>query len=358
MSSPDLGSNWWLRPVPELLDELSTSGAGLTHAEVRSRLSSYGPNEFRDRPTRSPLIEFLRRFRNPLVLILIAASVISALTGEVASFLIIIVMVLMSVVLDFVQEYRAGQAAQRLRQSVQIHAKVVRDGVTREVPVSQVVPGDVALLASGSLVPADGRLLEARDLFVNQALLTGESFPVEKRAEELTDRPPDLEHATNALFMGTSVISGTARLLVCRTGSATAIGEIAHTLNLDPPPTAFELGTRRFGMLIMRLTVLMVLFVLMVNTMTHKPLLESFLFAIALAVGLTPELLPMVVSVTLGARSAAHGGEARDRQAACGHPEPGFHGRAVHRQDRHAYRSEDQPRAARRHLGQRQRACS
>ena len=244
-------------------------------------------------------MEFLRRFRNPLVLILIAASVISALTGEVASFLIIIVMVLMSVILDFVQEYRAGRAAQRLRQSVQIRAKVVRDGVTKEVPVSQVVPGDVALLASGSLVPADGRLLDARDLFVNQALLTGESFPVEKRPEELTDRRADLEHATNALFMGTSVVSGTARLLVCRTGSATAIGEIAHTLNLDPPPTAFEVGTRRFGMLIMRLTVLMVLFVVMVNTLTHKPLLESFLFAIALAVGLTPELLPMVVSVTL-----------------------------------------------------------
>jgi Mg2+-importing ATPase len=122
---------------------------------------------------------------------------------------------------------------------------------------------------------------------------------VEKRAGELTDRQASLEGATNALFMGTSVVSGTARLLVCRTGTATAIGEIAHTLNLDPPPTAFELGTRRFGMLIMRLTVLMVLFVLMVNTLTHKPLLDSFLFAIALAVGLTPELLPMVVSVTL-----------------------------------------------------------
>ncbi len=358
MSTPHLGSNWWLRPVPELLDELSTSGAGLTHAEVRSRLSSYGPNEFRDRPTRSLLVQFLRRFRNPLVLILVAASVISALTGEMASFLIIIVMVLMSVVLDFVQEYRAGRAAQRLRQSVQIRAKVVRDGVTKEVPVSQVVPGDVALLASGSLVPADGRLLDARDLFINQALLTGESFPVEKRAEELTDRPPDLERATNALFMGTSVVSGTARLLVCRTGSATAIAEIADALNLDPPPTAFELGTRRFGMLIMRLTVLMVLFVLMVNTLTHKPLLESFLFALALAVGLTPELLPMVVSVTLARGALRMAEQARDRQTACSHPESRLDGRAMHRQDRHAHGGEDQPRAPRRHLGQRQRACA
>ena len=286
-------------PLPALLDVLGASGEGLTDTEARARLKRYGPNEFRDRPQRTLVVEFLRRFRNPLVLILIAASVISALTGEMASFVIIIVMVLLSVTLDFVQEYRAGQAAQRLRQSVQIRAIVVRNGETQEVPVAQVVPGDVALLAAGSLVPADGRLLEARDLFVNQALLTGESFPVEKRADELVDRRADLQGATNALFMGTSVVSGTARLLVCRTGRATAIGEIAHTLNLEPPPTAFELGTRRFGMLIMRLTVLMVLFVLMVNTATHKPLLESFLFAIALAVGLTPELLPMVISVTL-----------------------------------------------------------
>ncbi len=299
VNSADHGSAWWLRSLPTLLAELGVTDSGLTHAEARARLKRYGLNQFRDRPERSLLVQFLRRFRNPLVLILIAASVVSAFTGEVASFAIIIVMVLLSVTLDFVQEYRAGRAAQRLRQSVQLHASVLRDGAAKDVAVTQVVPGDVVLLAAGGLVPADGRLLEARDLHVNQALLTGEPFPVEKHAEELANRQADLEGATNALFMGTSVVSGTARLLVYRTGNATAIGEIAHTLNIDPPPTAFELGTRRFGMLIMRLTVLMVLFVLMVNTVTNKPLLESFLFAIALAVGLTPELLPMVVSVTL-----------------------------------------------------------
>ena len=299
MNSADHSSAWWLQPLPALLAELCVSNLGLTHTEARARLKRYGLNQFRDRPERSLLLQFLRRFRNPLVLILIAASVVSAFTGEVASFVIIIVMVLLSVTLDFVQEFRAGRAAQRLRQSVQLRASVLRDGVAKDVPVAQVVPGDVVLLAAGGLVPADGRLLEARDLHVNQALLTGEAFPVEKCAEELADRHADLECATDALFMGTSVVSGTARLLVYRTGNATAIGEIAHTLNIDPPPTAFELGTRRFGMLIMRLTVLMVLFVLMVNTVTNKPLLESFLFAIALAVGLTPELLPMVISVTL-----------------------------------------------------------
>jgi Mg2+-importing ATPase len=300
--NPNAGTNvstWWQTPLAGILAELGAPATGLSSAEARARLKRYGRNELGDRPERSLLFQFLRRFRNPLVLILIVASVVSALTGEVASFAIIVLMVLLSVILDFVQEYRAGHAALKLRQSVQIRTSVMRDGATKNVPAAQVVPGDVVLLAAGSLVPADGRLLEARDLFVNQALLTGESFPVEKTREELTDRQADLAGATNSLFMGTSVISGRGRLLVYRTGSATALGEIAHTVILEPPPTAFELGTRRFGMLIMRVTVLMVLFVLMVNIVMHKPMLESFLFAIALAVGLTPELLPMVISVTL-----------------------------------------------------------
>jgi Mg2+-importing ATPase len=176
---------------------------------------------------------------------------------------------------------------------------VLRDGKPLEIMVSQVVPGDVVLLSAGDLIPADGRVLEARDFFVKQALLTGESYPVEKKPGVLPDAATDLQEATNAVFMGTSVISGSARMLVVKTGASTAIGEIADSISLPSTPTSFEVGTRRFGMLIMRLTVLMVMFVLLVNTMFHKPWLESFLFAVALAVGLTPELLPMVVSVTL-----------------------------------------------------------
>ncbi len=293
------GAAWWLQPARARDSEPGARNDGLTQAEARSRLKQYGPNQIPDRAESSLLVQFLRRFRNPLILILIVASGVSAVTGEVASFAIIIAMVLLSVTLDFFQEYRAGQAALHLRQSVQVHATVFRAGAAKEVPIAQVVPGDVVLLGAGSLVPADGLLLEARHLHVNQAILTGEPFPVEKHAEAPSGTQADLSSATNALFMGTSVVSGTARLLVVHTAGATAIGEIARTLNLTPAPTAFELGTRRFGMLIMRLTVLMVLFVLLVNTVTHKPLLESFLFAIALAVGLTPELLPMVISVTL-----------------------------------------------------------
>ena len=290
---------WWLKSPQALASELDAGNAGLSHAEARARLARYGPNTLALHPERSLVVEFLHRFRNPLVLILIAASVVSALTGQVASFVIITLLVLFSVTLDFVQEYRAGRAAERLRRSVQVHARVLRDGAEKDIPATRVVPGDVALLAAGDLVPADGILLEARDLHANQALLTGEPFPVDKAAGALGLESAELSAASNALFMGTSVVSGTARLLIYRTGAATAIGQIARSLSLEPPPTSFETGIRRFGMLIMRLTVLMVLFVLMVNVALHRPLLESFLFAVALAVGLTPELLPMVVSVTL-----------------------------------------------------------
>ena len=168
-----------------------------------------------------------------------------------------------------------------------------------EIPIAQLVPGDVVLLAAGDLIPADCRLLEAKDFFINQSLLTGESYPVEKHARELPAPVDDLNQADNAVFMGTSVISGMARAMVCRTGADTAVGDIADSLAVKPPPTAFELGTQSFGMLIMRLTFMLVLFVFLINAFFHRPLLDSFLFAIALAVGLTPELLPMVVTVTL-----------------------------------------------------------
>jgi Mg2+-importing ATPase len=205
---------------------------------------------------------------------------------------------MMSVTLDFVQEHRAGQAAERLRRSVALRVSALRDGRAREVPAEQVVPGDVVLLAAGDLVPADGRVLEARDLFVNQALLTGEPYPVEKHPGDLT-QPAGLDGAANAVYAGTSVISGSAQVVVCRTGVATVLGEISESLAARTPPTAFERGTRQFGLLVMRLTLLLVLFVLLVNALFHRPLVESFLFAVALAVGLTPEMLPMVVSVTL-----------------------------------------------------------
>ncbi|ARO87507.1 magnesium-translocating P-type ATPase [Nitrosospira lacus] len=290
---------WWLEPLPTETVALATARMGLSVTEAKARLTRFGPNLFRERREKSLLLQYLGRFKNPLVIILLIASAVSAFTGEVTNFLIISFIVLLSITLDFVQEYRANASAEKLRQSVSVRTTVLRDGNPMEVTVTEIVPGDVVLLAAGDLIPADGSVLEAHDFFVKQALLTGEFYPVEKRPGMLPDTATDLQEATNAVFMGTSVISGSARVLVVKTGADTAIGEISDSVSRPSEPTSFELGTRRFGILIMRLTILMVMFVLLVNAFFHKPWLESFLFAVALAVGLTPELLPMVVSVTL-----------------------------------------------------------
>lgn len=287
-------SPWWLQTQPE-----AALPTGLTQAEAGARLQANGPNRIEAKSARPLWWQFLTRFRNPLVLILLLASAISVAVGEISNFVTITLMVVMSVTLDFVQEHRANQAAEKLRESVALRATVLRDGVPSAVPVSELVVGDVVSLSAGDRVPADGRIVQARDFFVNQALLTGESYPVEKKPGDLPAQALELQQATNAAFMGTSVISGSAQMQVMATGAKTALGDIAHTILHDPAPTAFEVGTHRFGLLILRITALLVLFVLMVNVVMHRPLLDSFLFALALAVGLTPELLPMVISVTL-----------------------------------------------------------
>ncbi len=290
---------WWLNVLTEPKATLSTDDAGLTNTEARARLAKFGANIFRSHQDIPLWMQFLSRFKNPLVILLLVASAISAFTGEMTNFVIISVMVLFSVTLDFVQEHRASTAAESLKKTVSVRARVIREGKSIEVSVTDVVPGDLVVLSAGDMVPADGMVLEAHDLFVKQALLTGESYPVEKHPGLLSTAANDLQEATNAVFMGTTVISGSARMRVVKTGTGTAIGAIADSLTHQSPPTAFEIGTHRFGLLIMRLTILLVLFVLLVNAFMHKPWLESFLFAVALAVGLTPELLPMVVSVTL-----------------------------------------------------------
>jgi len=289
---------FWQIPIAVLQEQLKSATDGLSSPDASGRLTRFGPNIIHGERKRALFLQFLTKFRNPLVIILLAASAISAFTGDDTSFFIIGTIVLMSVTLDFVQEYRAGQAAERLRQSVTVRVQVLRDGKPSEIPMADLVPGDVVHLSAGDLVPGDGRVLEARDFFVNQALLTGEPYPVEKSPGELVETG-DMVAAGNGVFLGTSVISGAASVLICRTGQNTALGEIADSLIAKAPPTSFEQGTQRFGILIMRMTVMLVLFVLLVNAFFHRPWLESFLFAMALAVGLTPELLPMIVSVTL-----------------------------------------------------------
>ena len=293
----------WKDPPQRLLARLVSSPEGLSATEADSRLAIFGPNDAAT-VRRSPLwLQFLIRFRSPLVIILLVASALSAATGDVASFLIIASIVTLSITLDFVQEVRAQNAVEALRRSVAVQSTVRRDGTSVSLPIDRLVPGDIVELIAGDLVPADSRLLESRDLFVNQALLTGESYPAEKLCSEAPLSAESPAGASNAVFAGTSVISGTATILVCRTGAGTVLGNLATTLSEKPPATDFAVGIRRFGMLIMRFTVLMVLFVLVVNISFHRPVLESLMFALALAVGLTPELLPMIVTVTL-ARAA------------------------------------------------------
>lgn len=302
-------SEFWNVPLQHVLQSLATSPKGLSASEAERRLRRYGSNDAL-RQRRDPLwLRFLSRFFNPLILILLFAGALSAVTGDAGSFVIVFVIILLSVAIDFAQAVRAENAVDALRSLVALRTTVRRDDVEFALPIEQLVPGDVLHLAAGDVVPADCRLLEARDLFVNQSQLTGEPFPVEKRPGDLLAPTPTPAAAVNTVFMGTSVITGSATALVCRTGRNTALGGLAHALAAQRPRDSFETGIRRFGFLMLRLTIFLVLFVLAVNVLFQRPWLESLMFAVALAVGLTPELLPMVVTVTLagGARRlAAH----------------------------------------------------
>jgi Mg2+-importing ATPase len=288
---------FWGVPEAELHARLGTSATGLPTAEAARRLREVGPNEIAARRRGWAVTRLFSKLKNPLVLILLVASVVSSASGDIASTVIIGVVIVTSVLLDFVQEERAARTAEALRQSVALRTRVVRDGRDQTLPAAELVPGDLVRLAAGNLVPADGRVVEARDFFVNQAHLTGEPYPVEKRPGiSAATQPADAE---NAVFLGSAVVSGAGSMLVCRTGAATELGGIAGALQRIERPTAFEQGIHAFGMLITRVTMVLVAAVLLVLALTGRPMLESVMFAVALAVGLTPELLPMIITVTL-----------------------------------------------------------
>jgi P-type Mg2+ transporter len=291
--------DFWKQPTAELFAELASSNDGLASREAQLRLLRYGSNDATAPKRASAWLRFIRRFANPLVLVLLLASALSAATGDVASFIIVVAIVLLSVLLDFVQESRAQSSVDALREQVALRADVRRDGAETSLPVAQLVPGDAVRLAAGDLVPADGVLLTSRDFFVNQALLTGESYPVEKHAADRGDPVAEISDAGNVALTGTSVVSGSATLLACRTGRQTMLGKLADTLIAKPPPTAFEIGLRRFSMLILRITLVLVLLVMAESMAFHRPWIDSLVFALALAVGLTPALLPMIMTITL-----------------------------------------------------------
>ncbi|HKB55657.1 MAG TPA: magnesium-translocating P-type ATPase [Ramlibacter sp.] len=289
---------YWSLPADALMAELNSAAGGLSSREARRRLKQYGPNALKAMKRATALGLFANQFKSPLVLILIVASVISLVAAEWIDAGMVLVIVFGSTLLGFTQEYIAGNAIERLRSKITIHSAVLRDGQPRTLPSNRVVQGDIVQLSAGSLIPADGVVLEAKDFFVNQAVLTGETFPVEKRSG-VANAKDNLSERSNCVFMGTSVASGTARMLVVQTGKATVFGQIAGKLALRPPLTEFERGIHRFGYLLTRVMLVMVVVVLAVNIFMQRPAIASLLFALALAVGLTPELLPAIVSITL-----------------------------------------------------------
>jgi Mg2+-importing ATPase len=285
--------------IPSAAAPAPAAEQGLTTEEALARLKAVGPNEPARARHGAGVVRLALLFANPLVIILLVASAVSAVVREVTSAVIIVVMVLLNVAINFFQTYRSQRAVERLRHGVSPTATVLRDGRWVELPRREVVPGDLVRLVAGDLVPADACLVQARDLHVYEATLTGESLPVEK---EPSGEEPDLRRpaeARNAVFLGTSVVSGTATARVLATGRHTVFGDVAARLTARPPESEFDRGTRRFGYFILATILLLVAFMFLVTAVLKHDPLESLLFAVALAVGLTPEFLPMIVAVTL-----------------------------------------------------------
>ncbi|MFZ2156151.1 MAG: magnesium-translocating P-type ATPase [Bradyrhizobium sp.] len=304
MSSPGLAAPYWSQDATALSAALGSGPEGLPSEAAAAKLRLVGPNSVEEESQLSALRLLLRQFESPLVLILIFAAAISLLLQQWVDSAIILAIVVGSTLLGFFQEYRASTAVEELKQRLALTCRVVRDGVELVVPVSAVVPGDLILLSAGNLIPADGLVIEAEDFLVTEASMTGESFPVEKRPG-IVEPEAALSARTNAVFLGASVRSGTAKVLVVETGHRTAFGAIAARLRTREPETDFGRGVRQFGYLLIRAMVVIVLFVLTVNLLLGRPIIESLLFAVALAVGLSPELLPAIVSVTLSAGARA-----------------------------------------------------
>lgn len=300
---------YWSKTVNEIAQSLNSSVDGLSEKDAQEILQRVGPNTIRAKERITPLGLFINQFKSPIVLILIFATLISAALKDWADAVIILLIVVGSAALSFFQEYNANNAAEKLKEQVSFKSDVLRDGKTTPIPTDAIVPGDVVLLSAGSLIPADGLVIEARDFFVNQAVLTGETFPVEKTTGNVAENA-GLPERTNVVFMGTNVRSGSARVLIVETGLNTAFGQIANRLSLRPPETEFEHGIKRLGYLLTEVMFLLVLGIFFFNVFFHKPVLDSLLFSIALAVGLTPQLLPAIININLSKGSqqmARHG---------------------------------------------------
>jgi P-type Mg2+ transporter len=292
---------FWSVPPVELLQQLQTTSQGLRSDEIQERILRYGSNRLKPKKKSDALTLLIAQFKTPVILILMFAAGLSFFLRDPIDAVIILVIVLVSGFLGFWQERGAVNAVEKLLAIVQIKATVLRDGDSKEVPIEDIVPGDIVSIQASDVIPGDGLLLESKDLFVDEAALTGETFPVEKSIGILPRETP-LSRRSNSLFMGTHVVSGSAKAVVVRTGKETEFGNVSERLILRPPETEFEHGVRRFGYLLMEITLVLVIAIFAINVFLSRPMLDSFLFALALAVGLTPQLLPAIISINL-----AHG---------------------------------------------------
>lgn len=300
-------NNYWSLPVDELFRELQSSVQGLSLTEAEKRLKRYGSNELRQNQRHGLLRLFVDRFRSPLLLILVFAAVFSIVLRDWVNAYIVLGIVFMSAIISTILEHRASSAVEKLRNRVSARSTVRRESNLIEVPSASLVSGDIVILTAGSLIPADGVIIEAVDCYVSQAILTGETFPVMKMPGAVPENAVMAER-NNCVFMGTSVRSGTASMLVVQTARQTIYGQIAETLFRREPTNEFELGLKHFGTMLLRIMIIVVMSVLAIDIILQKPTVETLLFAVALSVGLSPELLPAILMLTLSHGALAMAG--------------------------------------------------
>jgi Mg2+-importing ATPase len=295
------GNLFWNTPAEQQLQRLQTTPRGLSNQEADLRKKTHGPNRLNNKTQTGPWRLFFAQFKSSIILILLFATCLSFYLHDRVDAMIILTIVLISGLLGFWQEKGAADAVSQLLAMVQIKVSVLRGNISYEIPSEDLVPGDIVMLKAGDIIPADCLLLTTDNLFIDEAVLTGESYPVEKLPGEVPLATP-LSRRSNAVWMGSHVQSGEALALVIATGESTEFGKLSKRIKLKAPETEFEQGVRHFGYLLMEVTLILVIMIFAINVYLAKPVIDSFLFALALAVGLTPQLLPAVISINL-----AHG---------------------------------------------------
>jgi len=289
---------FWNLNSTEVLKKLETSTSGLAIGEAQNRLSLYGPNILKPKKRFTAFLIFITQFKSPIILILILAAGLSFFLKDPSDAVIILSIVMISSILGFWQEFKATATINKLLETIRIKVNVLRDNRDTEIPLEEIVPGEIIILNAGDIIPADCLIIESEDLFVNESTLTGETYPSEKQEGILFLETP-VSKRTNCLFMGTNVVSGTGKAVVVNTGKSTEFGKISERLNLKSPETEFEHSIKRFGYFLMEVTTVLVIVIFAINIFLKRPFLDSFLFSLALAVGLTPQLLPAIISVNL-----------------------------------------------------------